>query len=100
MSVYYWQRAVAAIERRRERLCRYRMPDFYRAIPRILEGAAIGEGRNDVHYFEIPPTVTLDGEPKVPDDPNDPIWREIERLLWLERFARISLQMAEEAEIF
>jgi hypothetical protein len=60
VSVYYWQRAVAAIDKKR------------------LEVA-----------FQ-----------PVPEDPDDPIWKEVERLAWLEDFAHASMRMAEEAEIF
>jgi hypothetical protein len=60
VSVYYWQRAIAAVERRRV----------------------------DLSYREIP------------EYEDDPVWREIEHLAWLEQFAQTALRAADEAEIF
>jgi hypothetical protein len=60
MSLYYWGRALAAVDKKRLKLVRQ----------------------------------------DVPEDLEDQAWREVERLTWLEEFARASLHMAEEAEIF
>lgn len=36
----------------------------------------------------------------IPEDPGDPVWRELENWQWLEEFAQASRRMVEEAEIF
>lgn len=37
---------------------------------------------------------------EVPEDENDPVWRELEHLNWLEQLAKVGHQMAEDSEIF
>lgn len=35
---------------------------------------------------------------QVPDSEDSPVWKELEKLMWLERFARASRKMEEEVE--
>jgi hypothetical protein len=60
VSVYFWERAEQAVDRRRAELIRR----------------------------------------DVPEDENDPVWRELDKLAWLEQFAKAAHQMADDAEIF
>ena len=60
MSIYYWQRAVAAVDRKRLEMAHREIPEYE----------------------------------------DDPVWREVEHLAWLEQFAQAALRAADEAEIF